>query len=79
VAEVAARYGVTEHTVLGWVAAGDLRALDVRRAGARRPRWRVTPEALAEFEARRSPAAAVAPRRRRQRPADVIEFYRTTG
>jgi excisionase family DNA binding protein len=73
---VAERYAVTEHTVLAWIGRGELRAVNVgRRPGGKRPRWRVTPEALAAFEAARTPAPAL-PRPRRRKPADVIEFYR---
>jgi excisionase family DNA binding protein len=37
------RYGVTVHTVLGWIRSGELRAVNVgRRRGARKPRWRIT-------------------------------------
>ena len=70
------RYGVGEHTVLGWIASGELKAVNVgRRLGAKKPRWRITQEALEAFEQLRT-ATPPAPRtRRRKRPADVIEFY----
>jgi excisionase family DNA binding protein len=39
VKDVAERYGVTPHTVLSWIASGELRAVNVgRRAGAKKPR-----------------------------------------
>ena len=70
------RYGVTEHTVLSWIRGGELVAVNVGRApGARKPRWRITPESLAAFEAART-AAAPAPRaQRRKRQPDVVAFY----
>ena len=70
------RYGVSEHTVLGWIRSGELRAVNVgRRPGGKKPRWRITQEALEAFEQLRT-AAPPAPRlRRRKRPADMIEFY----
>ncbi len=76
VRDVCRRYGVTEHTVLAWIRAGELRAVNVgRRPGAKKPRWRVTQAALDAFEAARTPAPIV-PRqpRQKQRP-DVIRFY----
>lgn len=74
--QVAQRYGVTQHTVLGWVRAGEMRAVNVgRRPGGRRPRWRITQAALDEFEAGRT-AAAPPPRAvRRKNAGDVIAFY----
>jgi hypothetical protein len=71
------RYGVTVHTVLGWIRSGELRAVNVgRRPGAKKPRWRVTEEALVAFEQLRTPAPSVSRARRRNRPANVIEFYK---
>jgi excisionase family DNA binding protein len=70
------RYGVSEGTVLLWIKQGEIRAVNVgRRPGARKPRWRITPEALEAFEAARTPTPHP-PRTRRKRPADVIEFYK---
>jgi hypothetical protein len=70
------RYGVNEHTVLAWIKSRELCALNVgRRPGSKKPRWRVTPEALASFELLRT-ASPPQPRARRQKkPADVISFY----
>jgi excisionase family DNA binding protein len=71
------RYGVSEHTVLGWIRSGELRAVNVgRRPGSKKPRWRVTAEALAAFETARTPTPPPPRARRRKRPADVIEFYK---
>lgn len=75
VAEIAERYGVSQHTILGWIRTGELRAVDVSRNPGGRPRWRVTEESLAAFEALRTPTPVPqAKRRRRQDPA-VHEFY----
>jgi excisionase family DNA binding protein len=71
------RYGVTVHTVLGWIRSGELRAVNVgRKPGARKPRWRITQQALDQFEEVRTPAPPVPRKRRRKRPVDVIEFYK---
>jgi hypothetical protein len=75
--DVAQRYGVDQHTVLAWIAAGLLPAVDVRRPGAARPRWRIEEADLAEFRRRRSatPAAASTPRRRRSKATNVTEYF----
>lgn len=71
------RYGVTVHTVLGWIKTGELRAVNVgRRLGAKKPRWRITEEALQEFELLRTPNPPLPRARRRKRQAEVIEFYK---
>jgi len=77
VAEVMERLRVGESAVLGWIAKGELKAVNVGCApGAKRPRWRISESALAAFEAART-ATPPAPRKRRSRnrAADTIEFY----
>lgn len=77
VRDLVARYGVSEHTVLSWISSGELRAFSVgRKLGAKKPRWRVTQEALEAFEALRTPTPPAPRTRRKKRPADVIEFYK---
>jgi excisionase family DNA binding protein len=77
VRDLTERYGVSEHTVLAWIASGELRAVNVgRRPSAKKPRWRITQEALAAFEMARTPTPPPPKTRRRNRPADVIEFYK---
>ena len=74
--DIARRYRVSVHKILRWIATSELRAINVATDIARRPRWIVTPEALAEFERRRAAQLAPAPRRRRRKKrADVIEFF----
>jgi excisionase family DNA binding protein len=66
VREVAKRLSVTTGRVLTWIRAGRLRAIDVAEGTGKRHRWRITPEALAEFEATRTVAPnRPTPRRRR--------------
>ncbi len=76
VRDVCERYGVGEHTVLGWIRSGELRAVNVgRTAGAKKPRWRIPQTALEAFELARTATPPPPRRPRRKRPADVIEFY----
>ena len=77
VRQVAARYGVGEHTVLAWIKSGELRAVNCGRSpAAKKPRWRITPEALEAFELLRSasPPPPKPTRRRRHQP-DEIRYY----
>jgi hypothetical protein len=70
------RYAVSEHTVLGWIARGELRAVNVgRRPGAKKPRWRITQAARQSFELSRTTTPPLPQTRRKKRSADVIEFY----
>jgi excisionase family DNA binding protein len=74
--DICERYGVTEHTVLGWIRSGQLRAVNVGRSpGAKKPRWRISEQALADFEAARTSAPPAPRTRRGDRSAGVVEFY----
>lgn len=78
VMDVCERYGVDQHTVLKWLKTGELKGFSVSVSpGSKRPRWRITDQALAAFELSRTPAPPI-PRARRRKPADagdVIKFY----
>lgn len=72
-------YGTVE-SLRAMIRNGELKAFSAnRKAGAKKPRYRVTEESLREFVERRSvgPAPVVsATRRRRSRKAEVTEFYK---
>ena len=69
------RYELEE--VLAWIKTGELRAINVgRKPGAKKPRWRITHEALEAFELTRTATPLPAKARRRRQPAEVIEFYK---
>ena len=74
--KLAKMWGVGVGKVLSWVKTGELAAIDVATRRGSRPRYLISWEAIAAFEASRavSPASASSPRRRR-RPPDVIEFF----
>ncbi|MSR55052.1 MAG: DNA-binding protein [Gemmataceae bacterium] len=78
VQDIQKRYGVTVHTVLGWIRSGELKSLNVgRRMGAKKPRWRITQEALDSFELLRTASPSMPQTRRRKRAENsVIEFYK---
>lgn len=54
VKQIAERYSVKIDTALAWIHSGDLRAVNVGSKGAKRPCWRITDSALADFEAART-------------------------
>jgi excisionase family DNA binding protein len=57
VAEVAQALGVSRQTVVRWIAAGDLEAVDLRGPGAKRPKLRVRAAAVEKFLAARALAS----------------------
>jgi Helix-turn-helix domain len=76
VRDLCERYSVNQHNVLGWIRSGELRAINVgRRIAGKRPRWRVTQEALNSFELLRASTPPPPPVRRQKLPADFIKFY----
>lgn len=77
VQDITERYGVSEHTVLAWIRSGELRAINVGRClGSKKPRWRITQEAVEAFEQLRTVPPPVPRTPRRKRPTEVIEFYK---
>lgn len=66
VVELAERYRVSRETVLAWVDAGSLRAIDVSPPGSKRRRLRFTDEQIQEFERQRSTAPVVRQQHSRQ-------------
>jgi hypothetical protein len=70
------RYKVGLDKVLGWIRRGELKAVNVATALCGKPRWVVTPEAIAEFERMRAGGLPPKKERRRQRnPPDFVDFY----
>jgi hypothetical protein len=79
--QVAEHYGVSVHTVLHWInGTGELKAINCGRSpGKKKPRWKILPEQLANFDLGRESNPTPAPRTRRRRqavPAGTIEFYK---
>jgi hypothetical protein len=72
--EIGRRLRVSADKVRGWIMRGELRAIDVADRVGSRPRWRVAPNDLADFEARRTATRTPPVKRRRQRTG-VIEYY----
>jgi predicted site-specific integrase-resolvase len=77
VPQIAERFAVDRDCVTAWIKSGQLQAIDVSRHKARLPRWRVTPEALQEFEAARSSVQPkqVRTRQKKKNPAGFVEYF----
>lgn len=72
---LAREYGVSVDKVLAWIRSGELRAVNVATRPAGRPRWRIDPDDVAAFEARRTMHSHPRATRRRKRPAAVTEYF----
>lgn len=78
--QLAAKLRVKPETIVAAIRRGELRAMDLARPGSRRPRFRISPEAIREWETQREAAAVSTPRaavRRRQskRPAGWVSYF----
>ncbi len=77
--ELAERWGVNVSKVGEWIRTGELRAINVAKSlQGNRPRYRVSDEAVREFEHRRSVVQEAAPStipRRRRQSAAVVNFF----
>jgi hypothetical protein len=67
------RWRVGLDRIMGWIRRGELRALDMSSSRSGRPRFVVTPESLAEFEARRTTTPP--PKTVRKKRTNEIDFY----
>jgi excisionase family DNA binding protein len=76
VKQTAEYFRVGQHTVLAWIASGELAAINAARTAGGKPHWRISDDALQAFELLRSAQPVDRPsRRRRRQAADVVEFY----
>lgn len=76
VAEIGKRYAVGPKKVLHWIRSGELKAINVGH-GQQQPRWRITPEAIEEFELMRTYTPTNPTKKRRKQSSDdeVIRLY----
>jgi hypothetical protein len=74
VRDITERYRVGQGKVLGWIARGELRAINTAASLCGKPRWVIPPEALAVFEQRRQGGPPPKPARRKRRSA-LIDYY----
>lgn len=78
VGEVAAYYRVRPHTVLAWIASGELEAENIATSRATRPLWRISPDALERFAAtrRNRPEPKVVRKTRTTRTERIKQFFK---
>jgi hypothetical protein len=71
--EIASRFKVATKTVIAWINLGDLKAINTSRSlASKKPRWRVSQEALEAFEKTQSMvnASAIPAKRNRRLASD---------
>lgn len=74
--EVARLFRVSVEKVRGWIARGELAAINTADSPVGKPRYVVTPAALERFEAGRHAATEPKPApRRRRRLAGMIDYF----
>jgi hypothetical protein len=74
--ELAKLWRCKAETILGFIKSGELEAVNLARKSAKRPRWRISPDAIRAFEHGRAAGerpAHVA--RRRRQPPGIIPFF----
>jgi hypothetical protein len=74
VADLCARWKVGQDKVLGFLRRGELVGVNLATCTAGRPQWRITPEAVAAFEQRRTSAPPPKVRRTNRRSVGVDYF-----
>lgn len=72
--QYADKWRVDPETVLRWIKRGELVAVDVSAGNRKKPRWRISQEAAAAFEARRSSRPTPKPARVRRNLPVVKQF-----
>lgn len=74
VKQVAEKLAIRTHLALALIRSGELRGVDVSLMPGGRPRWRILPDDLEVFLARRAHQTA-APRRRRRKLRTNVKAY----
>jgi excisionase family DNA binding protein len=77
--QAAKQLGVSPETVIGWIRSGELKAANVGK-GKKRPRYRIEPEALAEFQRKKMPEVTpTQPVKRRRKSLGNLVVRRFSG
>ncbi|MDA0832343.1 MAG: hypothetical protein O3A29_03595 [Planctomycetota bacterium] len=75
--ELAAQWGVKAESIIAKIRAGQLRAFDVSlQPGVGRPRYRISLDAIVEYEKRFTGAVVKTTRAQRKTPDDLIEYFK---
>ncbi len=75
VADVARRYRVSPDKVRIWIKRGEMSAIDTADRRCSRPRFVVTVEALDAFERRRAATTPQAPKPRRRKKTQDVDYF----
>ena len=74
--QLAKRWGIKPSRVIAMIRSGELRGFDISATpGVGRPRYRISQDAVLEFELKRSGAVTKRATRRRKSQKQVIEFF----
>lgn len=73
--EMAALWGINPDKVINWIKSGELPAIDASTKRGGRPRYRIDVDDIADFEKRRTVAAAVTQKPKAQQSDDVTEYF----
>ena len=73
--ELAQRWRTTPERVIAHIRAGRLHAFSTSPPGSRRPRWKIPPDAIVEFELPQAARPPTKPVPRRRPAGNVTEFY----
>ena len=74
--QLAREIGCDPETVISWIRRGELAAVNLASDQRGRPRYKIAPEAVETFLARRAVTPPAPPQRRRKRDtANVIQFF----
>lgn len=68
--------GVNPDKILAWIACGELRAVNVADRVGGRARWRISAEAIANFERRRAAVKPAKTRIQRKRKPEILDIIR---
>jgi hypothetical protein len=74
VADVARRYRVSPDKVRLWIGRGELSAINTAAVLCGKPRWVITPDALASFERGRQGGKLSRPPRRKKRTC-LVDYF----
>lgn len=74
--EVARRWRISPEKVIAWIRKGELPAIDVSsRPGVRRPRYRIDPADLGQFEQTRRVLPLAKSQRRNRNTGNVTDYF----
>ena len=73
--ELAKLWRTTPEAIIDLIRSGLLRAFTTSAPGSRRPRWKIPPDAIVEFESRQAARPPTKPVPRRRPVGNVTEYY----